>query len=202
MGTPQFPDVPMLPGVPPVLRRAASEFQVQRALRENSPTPQQSGPQWGIFEEGGDLAVTPDSIVAFESRREYRISDYPIEAGGFESYNKVQIPYELRVSMTKAGSDAERGKFLQDIDNIIESIDFYSVVTPERIYTPVSPVSRDFRRTSENGVKLLVVEITCRQIRVEASLTFSDSKAPAGSDDVNDGPVQTTAAPADEGAPQ
>ena len=56
--------------------------------------------QWGIFDQSGDPVITADTIVEVGYRREYRISDFPVEEGSFASYNKVQTPYDVRVTCT------------------------------------------------------------------------------------------------------
>lgn len=202
MANPLYPDVPLAPGVPPVLRDAPTAPVAQPLTSDNTAALAAYGVQWGIFDATGGLAVEPDNVVAFESNREFRIADYPIEDGQFESYNKVQVPYDLRVIMSKGGNDLDRSEFLAALDALVHSTSLYSVVTPESSYTSVNAVRYDFRRSAEAGATLLTVEVQCRQVRTTARIAFTSSKTASGSAVVNDGPVQTTAAPANPGAPQ
>jgi hypothetical protein len=202
MANPLYPDVPLAPGVPPVLRDSPAAPPVRPLTSDNAAAISQYGPQWGIFDATGGLAVEPDNIVAFEANSEFRIADYPIENGKFESYNKVQMPYDLRVVMSKGGNDLDRSEFLAAISNLVGSTLLYSVVTPDSSYTSVNAVRYDYRRSAEAGATLLTVEVQCRQVRTTARIAFTSSKTASGSAIVNDGPVQTTSAPANVGAPQ
>lgn len=202
MPDPRFPNVPQTAGVPPVLRSGAATPTPPKPLtNDNTAQSPVKGPQWGIFTSTGKAVLAVDNIAAFEIRNGYQISDYPIEGGTFESYNKVKIPYDLTVTVTKGGKDLDRLKFQNDLDALIGSIDFFTVITPDKTYFPINPIEYDFRRTSESGVTLLTAEIHCRQVRVSASIAFTNSKEPSGAATVNDGPVQTSAPPTDTGKP-
>ena len=50
--------------------------------------------------------IIPDSICRVEWSGDYRIINYAIEEGNFETYNKVQQPFEPTVIMRKGGSPA------------------------------------------------------------------------------------------------
>jgi hypothetical protein len=202
VASPLYPDVPLAPGVPPVLRDGQSSAVVQPLTGDDTAALAQYGPQWGIFTASGALAIEPDSFVALEVLSEYRISDYPVEGGQFESYNKVRVPYDLRLVVTKGGNDVSRLAFIAALDALIASLDFFSVATPDATYTTVNPLHYDFRRSAEGGVTLITADIQCRQVRADAKIAFTNSQTPSGTATVNDGPVQTTTAPADVGMPR
>jgi hypothetical protein len=104
-----FPNVPSLPGVPQVPRSAAftptevttlGVDAISSKLWEASQAPA----QWGIFTT--DLSrqiVTPDSVVDFNVRPQWEVSTFPVQDGTFASYNKVKVPAEYVVRMTKGG---------------------------------------------------------------------------------------------------
>lgn len=146
--------------------------------------------QWGIFDADGNAVVVGDSVEAFEEAKEYRVADYPLEEGAFESYNKVETPQEIRLTFKKSGTVAERAAFLTSLDTALKSLDIYSVATPEATYPSVNLVHRDMRRTAEKGAQLLTVDVGVRQVRTTAQTAFTNSKDPAGAATVNDGPVQ------------
>lgn len=145
--------------------------------------------RWGIFRNGA-VVVLPDSVVSVEYKKDWHISDYPIEQGNFESYNKVRIPYDARVTLTKGGSESERSNFLETIESIAASLDLYDIVTPDATYTNANVVHFDYRRTAESGVSLLAVAIWLQEVRLEASSEFVSTVAPSSSDQVNVGVVQ------------
>jgi hypothetical protein len=147
---------------------------------------------WGIFLDGAAVVI-PDSVVSLDYKKDWHISDYPIEQGNFESYNKVRLPYEAKVQITKGGTVAERNDFLQTIESIAASLDLYDIVTPEVTYINANITHFDYRRTSVNGVSLLTIALWFQEIRAEASSEFINSAQPSGSDQVNSGVVQPQA---------
>ena len=147
--------------------------------------------QWGIYlTNTSKLVVVSDSMVALDYRREWRLSDYPQEKGSFESYNKVAVPFDVRVRMTKGGSDADRRAFLNALEGASASLDLYDVVSPEWYYLKVNIINLDYRREASNGLGLITVEIGLRQVRVTATAAFTATQAPSGADPVNGGTVQ------------
>lgn len=195
LANPLFPDVPALPGVPPVFRGplnpAGTSSRPPPALTADSLGSTPVAAAWGLYNVDGTVALKVDSIVTLEPSREYRISDYPVERGGFASYNKVALPGELRVAVTKGGSDADRNAFLTALDVLVATRDLLNVVTPDTAFTDVNLVHYDYHRASDGGATLLRVELHFVEVRQSAKSKFSDSKAPSGADLKNDGPVQT-----------
>ncbi|MFP3548821.1 hypothetical protein SB748_36135, partial [Rhizobium sp. SIMBA_035] len=79
--------------------------------------------------------------------------------GGFADYNKVQMPYNARVQLACGGSDTRRSAFLSSIEAAKQSTALYTVITPDATYENANVVSYDLRRTSKNGVTLIVAEL-------------------------------------------
>jgi hypothetical protein len=146
--------------------------------------------QWGIFTTGGAPVVVGDSVAALEYNREFRLSTYPVEGGSFESYNKVEVPYDVRVTFTKGGTKADRSTFLAQVESAVASLDTYDVATPERVYTGVNAMRSSLRRTADRGATLLTVEVSLQYVRKTATAAFTNTKTPAGAADANTGAVQ------------
>ena len=146
-------------------------------------------PVWGIFQSGAPVLVV-DSVVGFNFRRDWHIADYPMEEGAFGSYNKVNIPYDARVEVTKGGTIGERKQFLTQVEAISNTLDLYDVNTPEFIYPNVNVQHYDMRRTSISGVQLLTVDIWLREIRQDVIVEFNNTKLPSGNNPINGGMVQ------------
>jgi hypothetical protein len=70
--------------------------------------------QWGIFQNGVPI-VTADTVSSFEYKQEWALSDFPVEQGGFASYDKVHIPYDVRFRFVSGGSEANRAALLSSI---------------------------------------------------------------------------------------
>lgn len=151
--------------------------------------PSQPGdPRWGIFLDGLPVVVA-DSVVTFDYRKESRISDYQIEEGGFESYDKVELPYTAVVRFAAGGDEPNLQDLLESIRAISGDLELYDVVTPEAVYPSANVVMQDYRRTSTNGVGLLQVDVRVEEVRVTASSQFSDTKTASGANPVGSGNV-------------
>lgn len=197
-----YPDVPIAPGVPPVLRAVGAVIETVALLAEDAALPLSLiAPSWGIFDQSGAPVALADAVLSFDYRREHRVSDYPIEQGGFSTYNKVQRPYESRVALAKGGPEDERASFLAAVGGAVDSLDLFAIVTPEFTYPSASLVSYDFRREARQGATLLVVEIGLTEIRVTGGTLYSQTAQPDGAAAVNGGTVQPqTPTPAQQSA--
>jgi hypothetical protein len=150
-----------------------------------------AGPQWGIFNQDGSLAIQPDSMISLDFKKDYKIPNYPVEQGSFQSYNKVTLPRGIKVRMSKGGSNSDRANFIVQVNSAANSLNLYNVVVPEGTLTKnVSVLNYAFSRTSTNGVGLLSVDIEFIEIMTTATATFSNTAAPSGANPVSAGSVQ------------
>lgn len=177
-----FPNVPLAPGVPSIPRAAGAivatvELLVADALSLFAGL---DGPVWGLFLDGVPM-VTAESVVSFDFRKGASISNFPIENGGFESYNKVQRPFDVRIRFATGDTPAARQALLESAAAAVRSLDLMDAVTPEAVYPNVNPVHYDYRRSAVNGATLLQVDIFCEEVRVRASSTFTTSTSTTGS---------------------
>lgn len=203
--TPTYPDVPKAQGVPAVFRAPTKPVFTAITLVADVATIYRmfAGPQWGIFTKGGQPFAIPDSFVSVDFRGEWRISDYPVEKGGFQSFDKVATPFDIRVRFATSGPSAilhpitsalspstSRSDFLAQVHRAAESLDLFSVVTPDATYDSVNIVHYDYRRERQNGVGMILVDVWCEQVRVTATTQFTDTKTPEGAANVSGGTVQ------------
>ncbi|WP_311271087.1 phage baseplate protein [Sphingobium sp. WCS2017Hpa-17] len=204
MAGPRFPNVPIATGVPAVMRSAATQVIAGVGLlsTDSSDVSQLAASQWGVFKADGGRALWPDNVVALNYRAEHRIADYPIERGGFESYDKVALPFDATVRMTKGGTIAARVSFLRAIEAIRGDRKLYNVTTPEQTYRNVNVAEVQVDRSQESGAGLIIVDIHLREIRQNAKAEFSKSKDPAGVSPYNNGSAQPADPPANAGSVQ
>ena len=148
-----------------------------------------SGSKWGIY-KGNQPILTPDSIVGVDFKKDFRVSDYPQEKGGFQSYNKVELPFDCHVSMTKGGTESERADFLNQVRSLAGTLDLYSIVTPEILYDSASLTHYVYRRRSQTGAGLLTVDLHLQEIRVTVTSTTTTA-SPDGATSKNGGTAQT-----------
>jgi hypothetical protein len=123
-----------------------------------------------------------------------------MERGAFQSYNKVQTPFENKITMTKGGSIAEKQAFLVQIDRIGDSLSMFDIITPEQIYADMTIESVDYMRSSENGASMLTVDVGFKEIRFSADAIGSNPKNYNDRTPVSTSPVQPQS-PAAEPAP-
>jgi len=213
-----FPNVPNLPGVPqlarasqsalnnlgPALSGAAAIGSLWRSLFVT--------PQWGIYKQvpppsapGSDGLVTvtvrgnltpvvvPDSVLEFNYRNEYDITDAPIQDGAFASYNKVANPFETSVRLSKGGSQADREVFLGQIEQVLASLDMYYILTPERTYKNINPYRTEITRRGAGGAYFLTeVDLFFREIRTVTAQYTQTSTVTTNAQQASAQPVQNT----------
>ena len=115
------------------------------------------------------------STLSVEFTRETRVASFPIENGGFGSYDKAQSPANPVVTLVLQGSADDRTYFLNSLDAACISTELYNVVTPEVSYYNYSIERYNYARKAERGVTLLIAEISLKEIR---QVTASFSTAP------------------------
>jgi hypothetical protein len=171
--------------------------------------PQPPGPQWGIFDQSLQPVIVGDSCLLVDFRKGYRISDYQVEPGSFASYNKVETPYDFKMTFTKGGSENDRQVFLNTVASVVASISLYNAVAGEVSYPNANPTDYNYRRTNTEGMTLLTVEIMLEEVRPTAQATFSSSSGaapitnpqnPAAASQTNNGPVQPSIPTASQSA--
>ncbi len=185
-----FPSIPDLPGVPAIPRSVkfppvatAALGLLQGMLWRIA----QVQTRWGIFDSQGKPLGDPKQFVGIIGRalesagvygagptlstgsvdysKETKVSDFPIERGGFASYNKVESPANPQVVLCLQGSEADRRSFLDAVDTACKSTDLFSVVTPELTYINYSIERYNYARRNSKGATLLIVEITLKEVR-------------------------------------
>lgn len=199
---PPFPNVPNVAGVPqlsrslnfppaplPVLGLALALGKLWQSIFAQ--------PQWGIYKSnpggtqdavGDDIptvrvvatrvpVVVPDSFGEFSYRNKFNMSDYPVQDGGFASYNKVNNPFEITLRLYKGGTKEERKKFLDSLDAIAGTLTLYDIITPEKTYLNVNVMEIEIARRGPRGAFFLSeVDVIFREIRqVTASYTTTST---------------------------
>lgn len=216
---PQYPNVPIAPGVPPVLRQiGAIQNTIVTLVSDVARIVSLfGGPQWGLFTATGapafgsttasvnigpvTLAVptalapilggTGQSVAGIEFRLDYQISTAPQEGGAFLSYNKVSTPFAARVTYNVSGTESQRAAFLQAVAAQQQSLSLLTLVMPEvRSVSGCNVTHYDFRRTAQNGVTMFAVDVWVEEVRVTGTAAYSNTQLPSGANQVNGGTVQ------------
>jgi len=160
--------------------------------------------QWAIFSSGtSDEAITPDSFCELEFRGESRVCNYPLERGAFASYNKVQMPFGLRVQLVCDGNLMGTDDFLRQLAYMLNSTETYDLSTPHGFYEGVTVTRFDYKKTAKAGASMIVADVMFEEIREVASATYTangsaptitGARSPSAESQRNAG-TATTAAP-------
>jgi hypothetical protein len=191
-----MPNVPNVPGVPPLLSYSTSSIVL--AVIDLVSLLLGFGPIWGVFDEDGlPVFESANSTATFEFSQDWTIANYPVEQGAFQSYDKVQNPFNIRMRIASGGSEFERQELLLEVQEAANSLDLFSVVTPEQVFQNCNIAHYDYIRTADRGVGMLVIDIWFVQIRVTATANFQNTQTPtiAGQNNIgNPTPTPTSGA--------
>jgi hypothetical protein len=172
-----MPDVPQVPGVPDLLSYAGGVGGALVLLTQDVLS--LFGIQiWGIFFEGIPLpALFFDNMLSFSYKQDFPISTYPVEQGGFQTYDKVRLPGEVRCRFSTGGSVAERQLFIFSIDAAMTTTQLYDIVTPEKVFLGYNFTHRDYDRTAESA-GLVIVDIWLTEVVTTSSSLFQSTQVP------------------------
>lgn len=169
-----------------------------------------SGPQWGIYLNGAPViqpaliagqtapSFSPVSVVApliggpnvspvfasfvdFEYAQEWPLSTYQQEQGAFQAYDKVTLPWDVKVHLACGGSPSTRQAFLSTVLAIANSFSLYDILTPEMTFPSCNVSHISWPRSANSGVSLIVVDIWFKEIPVTATASFTNTQNPSDS---------------------
>lgn len=147
---------------------------------------------WGLY-INNKPAIVAESCVSVELGQDYTLSQYVLENGAFESYDKVWIPYTIRMRLAQGQSDKDRTAFLNSLESLAGDTNIYQAVTPEKTYPSVNVSHYSYRREASNGVSLIVAELWLTQIMQNVTPQYLNVRSPAVAAPVSGGNVQTAA---------
>jgi hypothetical protein len=200
---PAFPNVPNLPGVPqiprsllypPSLAPGLLTEAAQGTLYQATVAPT----IWGVFDQSGTRAIDADSVADFGQRQEYRVSNYPVQRGAFASYNKVTMPFECSVVLTKGGSVTDRNNFLTQVDAVVSSINPYNILTAEKTYMNVTATRAELSRRGAANAAYFDVELFFIQI-IEIEQNYGTTTGTPGTPSTADSSVASAVPSANQG---
>lgn len=151
--------------------------------------------KWGVFHSLQVKIADYDSVYAVGHQSESHISDYPLELGAFASYNKIQVPFDVTVTLNCGGSEEKRATFLSDLEEARAGLYLYSVMTPERTYENVNFTGLNVQRSLREGAHMIIAQLIGREVREVASAAYSKPKEPAAYEVQAQGQVQIISDP-------
>ena len=145
---------------------------------------------WGIY-QGGSPIVVADTVTDFGYGKAYAVSNYPIEDGGFASYDKVEQPYEVRIRFASGGDAGKRQALIDSVDAIASDLNLYDIVTPDAVYMNGNVTRPEYRRTNtDGGASMLQVDVTVEEIRILSGQAMTNTADPSSAAQQNGGTVQ------------
>ena len=186
----QYPNVPNAPGVPVVPRNPATSNAYAPTTTTAATadiTVQSNSAEWQVVDVNGALQLQPDTYADFQIRAEAVIPDYPIEQGGFASYNQVQKPFMIKLTAiitglqidngtTKAAGNDKRNTFLLAVKTLKESLNLSTVVTPDTVFDNAKLIDYNWSQRSDKGLTMLLVELVFKEVRQTATATVTTAK--------------------------
>jgi len=134
-----------------------------------------------------------DTCIDLKFSNKAKVSNFPVETGGFASYNKVNEPNAIKVRLAVGGT-ARMAAFQAALMTEVGAPSLYNVVTPTMTYLNVTLESYDHSQTAENGVNLLLVDLSLIEIRevtpAYTTVTIPHPKNPTSGPKVVNGKVQ------------
>jgi len=127
---------------------------------------------------GGGIQPAVASTVEFEFAQDWPISNYPQEQGAFQSYNKVTLPFDVKLRLAGGGSLGSAQAFLTTCLAVANSFSLFDIVTPELTFTSCSVAHVSYQRKADRGATLIVVDLWFQQINVASSTTFQNTQQP------------------------
>ena len=188
---PAYPTAPQISGVP-VLAQSPVATVATAFVSEIDSYIQSLLSQWQVLDSSSGNALSMAGILGVEKSVDYNVSNAPQENGAFTSYNKVVMPWTIRVQAICDGSLGTVASFIAALDAIVADLNLYSIVTPDVTYPSMNATHYDMRRTSSSGVTMVVAEVWFEQIRVTGTQAYTQTQTPAGQPTTNVGAVQTS----------
>lgn len=192
---PLYPLVPQVAGVPALLRGGAAIFDTLTfntigfgdALGDVIGT---DPSKWGVFDDQGTPIADYDSVFSVDYTNNSRVSNFPVEEGGFTSYNKVATPYDVEVILNCGGSPARRSACLTALQLARDSVDLYSIFTEIDTILNANCVNLSYRHAAEEGAAILTARLQFLEVRNTATANFTNPKVPNAFDPQSGGQLQ------------
>jgi hypothetical protein len=120
-------------------------------------------------------AIEFDVFLSMDIKEDARITNYPVEEGGFTSAAKVISPIQITIvgAITELGEPASKNApDVMHIYNTIETLESYrastelvNIFTPQKVFLDMNLISLSWKHTAEGGVNLLEVTLGFQEVR-------------------------------------
>lgn len=145
---------------------------------------------YGIFDSSLKSAIDYTTFVSLKIDATTTVSTFPVEQGGFATYNKASHPYKLTVQVAKEGDTTDIINFLATLDTLKRGTALLSITTPERTFINANLSAYDYARDSRHrGMVVANLHFTeVRQVQVQ----YATTKSPAAQNTKAGGKTQAS----------
>lgn len=133
---------------------------------------------WTVTDKDGQALAVFDTFFGCDYRGESKVASKPVEKGGFASYNKSASPDIVNVALGKTGKPTELTALLDALQQLRDSVDLVSVVTPEKTFLDYSLEAFDYQRSASAGVDRLLVSLRLVEVK-QVSPDYTSEQIPA-----------------------
>ena len=143
---------------------------------------------YGIYDPvTGEPVLDYDSFVNCHIEGKMVVSDFPVEQGGFATYNKVNKPMTLKVRIAVAEGGDRRHKLLLALDKLMKSTQLMNVVAKDATYLNQTLEDYSYLRDVKNGTGILI-DLKFTEVR-QITPAYTNAKIPGGRSSKNSGVV-------------
>lgn len=138
-----------------------------------------NNPAYGIYSpsSGSEVLQGYNSVIGFGFSADEHVPVYPIEQGGFQSYNKVALPFGAKLQYTVYQDQLE--DFIAVLEGLRTDTNLYAVVTPVYSWMNCNVNHWDTRLQNSKAVSMWIIDVWLSEIRQQqTSLGTGNSASP------------------------
>ena len=127
---------------------------------------------WTILDHDKQTAVCSfDCFFAFGYRQQSVVLHYPTDDGSFLSYNKMNNPFTMEVSLIKNGLNFpfQKRDFINTIQKYVNEALLVDVVTPSGTYLNCTLSGLSFEQSAEEWADAIKADLTIKEVRLLSS---------------------------------
>ena len=121
-----------------------------------------------------------DSFLGYDYLGENKTVERPVENGSFSSYNKITMPYQINVRLSKMGYPIELRELVDTLEKYKNSTNLVNIILPYKSYINVSLNKLSHGIKEGGAISMLICELGFSEIRKEyatyQNLVFVPSK--------------------------
>lgn len=127
--------------------------------------PQTAQSSYAVISQDSSIVIESDGMIDISVKNEAKLLTAPIEKSSFATYNKVETPLDIYVTIASMQGEAEQTKLMDSLNKLAAGTALVHVVTPTATYLNMNMDSYNYKRSSESGVTLLICELHLLEIR-------------------------------------